>query len=166
MKPIETERCLLRPMTTDDREAVFAYRGDKVTNRYQGWIPDSLDDVDTWLGKRPPEINTPNTWFQLVIIDRKTQDLIGDIGLHFPKGEPDGLWVGCTLRKAAHGRGLATECLVAVLQFAHLELGKNGVSAWILEANTPSRKLFERLGFELVSIDDQSLCHYFRKLPL
>ena len=153
-------------MTHGDREAVFAYRSDEVTNRHQGWIPKTLNDFDRWFGKRPIAINTPNTWFQLVVIDRKTQEIIGDIGLHFPQNEPAGLWIGCTLRKAAHGRGLATECLKAVMEFAHDQLKKTSITAWILEANTPSRKLFERLGFELLSVDDANLCHYFRKLPL
>ncbi|MCE2496122.1 MAG: GNAT family N-acetyltransferase [Flavobacteriales bacterium] len=153
-------------MTAKDREAVFAYRGDKEINQYQGWVPERLEDVDSWLGKRPAEINTPGTWFQLVILDNGHLEVIGDIGLHFPKDENDICWLGCTLRKADHGKGLASECLESVMLFLHDALQKEGVVAYIKEKNFPSRRLFERLGFKNVAVEEGDLYKYFRTLPI
>ncbi|QTN38124.1 GNAT family N-acetyltransferase [Cryomorphaceae bacterium] len=160
--PLHTERCQLRPMTLADREEVFAYRGDRETNRYQGWIPDTLEDVDTWIGKRPPEINTPGTWFQLVI--ELNGEIIGDIGMNFPEGAETNITLGCTLAKAHQGKGLAKECLLHVMAFAQQELQKSRATAWILPANHPSIRLFEGLGFELE--EEGELLKYFRKLPV
>lgn len=151
-------------MILEDKEAVFSYRSDADTNQYQGWIPKELSDVDEWLGKRPAAVNTLGTWFQLVIVDGESKQIIGDIGMHFPKDEPNKLWLGCTLKKSAHGRGLATECLRAVMKFAKEDLGKTEVTAYIKEANTPSRNLFERLGFESINVEDGDLHEYFRTL--
>lgn len=149
-------------MILGDRDDVFAYRGDLETSLYQGWIPDTLEDVETWIGKRPPEINTPGTWFQLVI--KLNGQIIGDIGMNFPKGEDTNITLGCTLAEAHQGKGLAKECLLRVLTFSHQELHKSRATAWILPANHPSTRLFEGLGFELE--EDGELLKYFRNLPV
>ena len=55
---LETERLLLRPMCIGDAEAVFAYRSDAVTNRYQGWIPRTLGDMHDFGGLFPFKLIT------------------------------------------------------------------------------------------------------------
>ena len=65
---IETERTLLRPIELRDSEQVFAYRSDAVTNRFQGWIPKSLAEVEEFVSRQPSEFNQPKSWSQLVFI--------------------------------------------------------------------------------------------------
>ena len=50
---------------------------------YQGWIPNTINDVEGFIGKISKQINEPKTWFQFVIIEKETQKIIGDIGIHF-----------------------------------------------------------------------------------
>ena len=42
---INTDRLLLRSIRPDDAIALFKYRSDAVINKYQGWIPKTIDDV-------------------------------------------------------------------------------------------------------------------------
>jgi len=39
---IETSRLIIKPISIEDKNAVFEYRSDAETNKYQGWIPKLL----------------------------------------------------------------------------------------------------------------------------
>ncbi len=77
---------------------MFSYRSDVETNKFQGWIPESLEEVNRFIEKNPTAFNTSETWFQLVVIQNKTNTIIGDIGIHFIDGQQCEL--GCTLSSA------------------------------------------------------------------
>ncbi|MHC1780179.1 MAG: hypothetical protein AB9922_08085 [Bacteroidales bacterium] len=49
---LETKRLSIRPITLDDKEAIFRYRSDKTTNKYQGWIPEKVEEVVSFIGFR------------------------------------------------------------------------------------------------------------------
>jgi hypothetical protein len=42
---IETERLYMRPVTVEDAEAIYNYRSDPIVNRYQGFIPSTVLEV-------------------------------------------------------------------------------------------------------------------------
>jgi RimJ/RimL family protein N-acetyltransferase len=75
---INTERLRLRSVRLDDAEAIFKYRSDSITNQYKGWIPESLNDVHSFINKVSPEINIVDTWYQFVITKKENNELIGD----------------------------------------------------------------------------------------
>ncbi len=70
---LETERLLIRPITIEDKNEIFEYRRDKEINKYQGWIPETIEDVEIFIDKISKQINVPGTWFQFVIVDKETQ---------------------------------------------------------------------------------------------
>lgn len=144
---IETDRTFIRPIEAKDKEQVFAYRSDAETNKYQGWIPKSLEDVNGFISKNPKEFNTPETWFQLVIIRKDTSEIIGDIGVHFIDAENCQCEIGCTIRKEDHGKGIATEVMKATINYLFKELKKHRIIASIDPLNFSSIKLVERLGY-------------------
>jgi RimJ/RimL family protein N-acetyltransferase len=142
---IETIRTRLRPIHFNDSAEIFSYRSDSETNKYQGWIPKSLSEVNNFILKNPIEYNKPETWFQLVIIEKSTNHIIGDIGIHFiDKYQSE---IGCTLSKDYQSKGFATETLRGVIKHLFNELDKHRVVASIDPMNTNSIKLMERLGF-------------------
>ena len=61
---LETDRFLIRQISLTDKEVVFEYRADNERNKYQGWIPENVNDVETFIGKVAKQINEPETWFQ------------------------------------------------------------------------------------------------------
>lgn len=144
---ITTQRTILRPIEPADAEQVLAYRSDAETNQYQGWIPKSLAEVNEYIAKKPDQINQPETWFQLIIVEKESQTVIGDIGLHFIDTDNFQVEVGCTLSKTQHGKGFATEALKAAIDYVFRELNKHRITASIDPGNTASIQLFERLGF-------------------
>ncbi len=141
---VRTERLELRLMDVQDAEAVFAYRSDRDTNRYQGWLPERLEDVYTWMDKRAPAFGEPG-WSQLVLVDRQSGRIIGDIGVRIDAEGQFG--IGYTLARTEHGRGLATEAVAALLDYMFQNMEQQRCTADVLKENTASIKLLVRLGF-------------------
>ena len=144
---LETERLTLRPITLHDRDSIYEYRSDRETNKYQGWIPSSKKDVEHFIRKIAGQTNLPDSWFQFAIIEKKTEILIGDLGIHFLEEGSEQAEIGCTLNKTFQKAGYATEALQKVLDYLFLELKKHRVFASIDPDNLPSIGLVERLGF-------------------
>jgi RimJ/RimL family protein N-acetyltransferase len=143
----KTDRLNIRPVLTEDKESVFEYRSDSETNKYQGWIPKNIEDVEVFIGKISNEINVPETWFQFVIIEQESDTLIGDIGVHFMDSENKQVEVGCTLNKDYQGKGYATESLRTIIDYLIQTLNKHRIITSIDPANSDSIRLVERLGF-------------------
>jgi len=155
---ITSERLMLRPIQLGDSALIFAYRSDSAANQYQGWIPKTVDDVDDFITNRTaPEINLSGTWFQLVIIKKDTDELIGDIGVHFLNSDGCQVELGITLNENHQGKGFATEALKGVINFLFDDLNKHRITASIDPRNLKSIQLFERLGFRKEAHFKQSI---------
>lgn len=142
---LRTERLFLRPVEAKDAKAIFNYRSDFKTNKYQGWIPKTIEDVDSFLKKISLEIDIAGTWFQFVIIDITNSEIIGDLGIHFLDDEQ--AEIGCTLEKNKHGKGYATEALKSAIDLLFNGLNKHRIIGSIDPQNIKSIGLVERLGF-------------------
>lgn len=145
---LNTPRLFLRAMRMEDAGAVFAYRSDKETNKYQGWIPEKVEDVHAFIRDRISEsFNQHGTWFQFVIISLDSGKIIGDIGVHFWDPENKQAGLGYTLNRQFHGKGFALEALTEVLNLLFNKYQKHRVIASVDPANINSVKLLERLNF-------------------
>ena len=142
---LNTQRLALRPIEANDKYSILKYRSDAETNKYQGWIPKTLDDVDTFFGKLSAEFNVPDTWFQLAVVEKNYNELIGDIGIHFIDNQQ--VEIGYTIAKQHQGLGFATEAAKAVINYLFCELKKHRITASIDPENTASVALLEKLGF-------------------
>ena len=144
---LDTKRLIIRPITLDDKNEIFEYRSDTETNKYQGWIPKTIDDVETFIGKISKQINEPETWFQFVIIEKETQKIVGDLGIHFFDSENRQVEIGCTLNKEFQNKGYATESIKRVIDYLFKELNKHRIITSIDPDNKNSIRLVERIGF-------------------
>lgn len=126
---------------------MFKYRGNKEVCRYQGWIPETIEDVNDFIGRKQNPFGTIDTWFQLAIVFKESNKMIGDIGLHFlPKKTCE---FGITLHPDHHGQGLAKEVLNTTMNYLKKEEQIQQFKATIDSRNTNSIKLFESIGFAL-----------------
>jgi RimJ/RimL family protein N-acetyltransferase len=144
---LTTKRLIIRPITLSDKNEVFEYRCDKETNKYQGWIPETIDEMETFIGKIAKQIDKPATWFQFVIIEKESQKIIGDLGIHFFDKENKQVEIGCTLNKNFQNKGYATEAVIRVIDYLFKELNKHRIITSIDPANKNSIRLVERIGF-------------------
>ena len=144
---LETNRLLLRPILPSDKEMIFEYRSDKETNKYQGWIPENVKDVEAFIGKVSKTINEPETWFQFVIVEKESKRIIGDLGIHFFGEENLQVEIGCTLNKNFQSKGYATESVETVINYLFNDLKKHRIRTSIDPKNRNSINLVERIGF-------------------
>ncbi|SRX76004.1 GNAT family N-acetyltransferase [Aequorivita antarctica] len=144
---IETETLLLRPITIEDNHQVFSYRSDIETNKYQGFVPKELKEVDNFIAKNPLEINQPESWFQLVIIEKSSNEIIGDIGIHFIADDGFQCELGCTLSKKHQGKGYATMAMKITIDYLFNSLDKHRIKGSVDPRNIDSIRLLERLNF-------------------
>ncbi len=144
---LETNRLIIRPIKVTDKNEIFKYRSDKESNIYQEWIPESIDDVEIFIDKVAKQINETKTWFQFVIIEKETQKLMGDLGVHFWDDENKQVEIGCTLNKDFQNKGYATEAVEKVIDYLFKELNKHRITASIDPQNINSKRLVERIGF-------------------
>lgn len=152
-----TNRLILRPLVIQDAVDFFEYRSKPEANRFQGWIPEKLQDTKDFIQYRiSSTLNIPDTWTQLAIIHRESQDLIGDIGIYFMPDKQNEVKLGYTLSADHQGKGYATEALAALINYLQSDLGKNRFIALIAPENIPSIHLVKRLGFIQIDIENET----------
>lgn len=144
---LETERLILRPLRMEDTSSLFEYRSDSEANKYQGWIPKTMEEVTDFITKNPSQFNTPETWFQLAAIDKEKEIVVGDVGVHFFGNENKQVELGCTLNKIYQNKGYATEALTGLIDFLFCDLEKHRIITSIDPQNIDSIRLVERIGF-------------------
>jgi RimJ/RimL family protein N-acetyltransferase len=144
---LETERLNLRPISENDKEELFKYRSDKEINKYQGWIPETVGDVENFIARISRQIDVPETWFQFVLVDKSVQEIFGDVGIHFLDEENCQAEIGCTLKKDFQNKGYATEAVRRVIDNLFKDLKKHRIITSIDPGNESSIRLVERLGF-------------------
>lgn len=140
---LETSRLRLDALHPEDAPALFRYRSDPEVARYQGWQPESLAEVERFIGKQSA---TPaaGTWFQRAI---RLPDgtLVGDLGFCL---SGDGLAeFGITVAPPQQGRGVAREAVQALLAELFGRLDVHRVHASVDPRNAPSMALMRSLGF-------------------
>jgi RimJ/RimL family protein N-acetyltransferase len=83
------------------------------------------------------------------VIEKKTDRQIGAIGGH-PLPRNTGRWtIGYSLSPDAHGKGYGTESVGALVDYLFRERGAAKLDAEVYTINPASRRLLEKLGFDL-----------------
>lgn len=145
---LSSTRLHLRPARPTDAAAMAGYRSLPEVARYQSWSRFDEDDARTMLERQVGLVpDTPDSWFQLVIEDRETAVVIGDLALHFAADDHQQVELGINLAPSRQGGGLAGEALERVLAYLFDDLGKHRVTAVTDADNGAAARLFLRAGF-------------------
>jgi RimJ/RimL family protein N-acetyltransferase len=153
-----TERLVLAPLGLADGPRLFEYRSDAEVARYQTWEPAGVDDAIAFIRDlESVAFDTPGTWFQLGIRPSDSDLLVGDIGVHFSRGESREVEIGFSLAPEHQGRGYATEAVRGLLGHLFRTSGKHRVTASVDPRNHKSLALLERVGMRREAHFRQSL---------
>lgn len=144
---IETNRLVLRKLERKDLPAVFCYRSQKNVSEFQSFMPTSLKDMETFYLDIASAPNIPNTWFQLAILLREENILIGDIGIHFLENNNQ-VEIGYTLDPHYQRQGYAYEAVSSVITYLFLHFKKDIILASVDKDNVRSIHLLTKLGFK------------------
>lgn len=144
---LETERCLLRPFTTGDRDRLTEIANDRrisknLTDQFP--YPYTTQDADEWIELASGQQPARNFAIEV------DGTLVGGIGVEPMSGEKHHVAaVGYWLTPAYWGQGLATETLSAMIgyveaTFPHIRRLQASVYDW----NPASGRVLEKCGFD------------------
>jgi RimJ/RimL family protein N-acetyltransferase len=156
---------------TSDRISLFKFTDRYITSEYLGWLNNHEVSRYLYTGRLPvvkEEVSVPggekNLLFAIMYKDNQTPKYIGTISLHSidwisRKGEV-GYMIG---DKNYWGKGVATEIIGMISDYAFDRLGLNKLTAGAVEGNIGSIKALEKNGFEQYGINpyDYYLCGEF-----
>ena len=144
--PIQTKRLRIRRFAAVDVDTFCAYRADPDVGRYQGWNPLTLDEARDFVREHEHgNLDISGRWFQVAIAQRKSDAIIGDIGLCLVG--MDEVEVGFSLATAAQGLGYGSEAVEAISRTLLSSAGIKNVRAVTDSRNVKSIAMLERLGF-------------------
>ena len=144
--PIETSRLTLRPFGIEDVQAAFRWFGDPLVMRFTPNGPDNDIGQTAERIARYQKHQSVYGYSKWIIIDRISQEPIGDAGLmHLPEYR----WIdfGYRLAQPFWGKGLATEAAAAWLDKALGKLHLDRLVAFSHPENSASIKVLRKLGF-------------------
>lgn len=164
---ISTSRLLLRPFSLGDVPKIFVMASEEGIRR---WIPDQVyrdqrhaeqvvSALMAYTARRPDPRIYP---YVLGIEDRETGALVGHVGLSPARGSVE---IGYAIEQRLQGKGLATEAVTALSNWALAELALPEVLGIVAADNVQSCRVLEKSGFvrsseEVKNADGRSLLVY------
>lgn len=147
---LETERCLLREITTDDVEALYEIYADPEITAYMEGLYESREEE---IAYTKDYIACHYRFYEFgmwIIEDKQTGRILGRAGLDMI-AERQLPQLGFVVRKDMQRRGIAMEVCRAVLKYAGDILDFEQVEASCDRRNEASISLLQKLGFYQVA---------------
>lgn len=144
---LETERLLLRPLTIDDAESVFAnWTSDPDVAKFMRWeLHKNISETREWLLSEEALIESDRIYDWGFIL-KDTGELIGSGGLVFQEGK--GMYeLGYNLMRKYWNKGLATEAAQRIIDFGKETLKQNRFFCCHAMDNPSSGKVMTKVGF-------------------
>ncbi len=143
MRIIETDRLILRPLTTNDAPDVFEWAGDPIVNRYMPYpLHENVHQTEEW-------INSLGDKNEFCFCLKETGKVIGSGSIVYNE-EFDAYEIGYNFNRKYWGVGYATEAANAMLRWAHQNLGVHNFIARHANANEASGNVIKKCGFQFV----------------
>jgi ribosomal-protein-alanine N-acetyltransferase len=142
-----TQRLVLRALSPDDVDVVFALRSDPVAMRYVPRpLATSLDDAAAHIDNILDEQRL-NRSIQWAITLKGDPKMVGIIGFWRMQKEHDRGELGYMLLPVFWGAGIVTEAIDAVVRHAFVNLNFHSIEAVVDPNNPASMKVLEKNGF-------------------
>jgi len=144
---LESPRIVLRHFRDADLPSFLAYRNDPEIAKYQSWESLNEQEAHAFVQEQKTlQPGVPGAWFQLAIELKETGRLVGDCGLKVHQQDTQQAEIGFTLSRDYQSKGLASETVSCLLDYAFIQLGLHRIIAVTDCQNAPCVALLERLG--------------------
>src|SRR5262245_40898695 len=146
---IETQRLILRPLSSNDLDELAAINADPEAMRYIGnGKPQSREQTQIRLDAIL--VHHEQHHFGLfAMVEKVTDAFVGFCGLQYLDNTSE-IEVGYRLARRFWGRGLATEAARACLHYGFEQLGLERIVAVIQPANLPSKSVVKKIGLNYI----------------
>ena len=157
---IRTPRVELHSMSLAFMEALVAGDGETAAREMNAQLPADLrEQLGHFLDYRIPSLKADpesRPWLGRGIIwthPDGRRELIGTIGFHAPPDEDGRAEIGYRVEPAFRRRGIATECVAALLDWAEAQ-GCHRFRASVSPGNEPSLAIIRSFGFQEVGVQE------------
>jgi len=140
-------RLIARRFRQDDLAAFVAMRNDPEVARYQSWEGYSEEDGRRFIAELADSQPGEPGWFQFALEERTTGHFIGDCGLNTDARDHRLAQIGYTIARPFWRRGLATEAVRALVDFAFERFPVHRITASVDPRNAASCRVLEKAGF-------------------
>ena len=146
---ITTERLILREVKQNDWPDVLAYQREPLYLRYYEWTgrtPLAVQDfVQGFVANQQEQ---PRIKYQLAMILKSSQQLIGNCGIRLKVAAAREGDIGYELSPEYWGHGYATEAAGAMMEFGFTQLGLHRIWSWCIADNVGSSRVLQKLGMQ------------------
>lgn len=141
---LETERLIIRPLTIEDKPAIFKWASDERVSKFMLYSTyKSPDDADGWLESLYSEDGQLDYGF----VWKETGELIGSGGLNY-HSDSDEWTLGYNIRYDMWGRGIVTEVCRKIIEYARANYDVKRIVAVFADENPASGHVMEKLGMK------------------
>ena len=147
---LKTPRLAIRQFTEDDVDNLFNLNSDPGVMRYLGRPPSRevlRDEIIPFHLGVYQRFDRLGTW---AAESASTGEFLGWFHFRAEDGDITNIDLGYRLRRAAWGKGFATEGSAALINMGFTDLGVQRVFAHTMTANAASRRVLEKCGLTLV----------------
>lgn len=142
----QTNRLLIREITTEDIPRLYELYSDESITRYMEPLFPTMEQEIAYTSDYIQNIYRFYGFGMWIIVEKKSGLVIGRVGLEY-KEDFDGLELGFMLGVDYQHKGYAYEACKAVLQYGQEVLYQSKFCAYVDEHNSPSINLCRKLGF-------------------
>lgn len=159
METLETQRLILRSWQENDLEDFYEYGKNPEIGPNAGWKPHSnIEESRKILNSF---VKTDENW---AVVFKENKKAIGSLGISKDKigheGMGSGKEIGYVLSQDYWGKGLMTEAVKRVLEFAFKKLNLDFVSVSHFPFNARSKRVIEKCGFKYEKTLKNSCTNY------
>mgnify|MGYP000164656623 CR=1 FL=1 len=148
-KKLQTKNFLLDRVTIEDVKEILDLRSDPVVLTHLLRDPMQSEEEAGEFIRNLDKMIDDQSGFNWAIREAPGSELMGTIGFYNIKKSHYRLEIGYTLRAKFHRKGIMSECIIAVIQYAFNEMKAHSIAAEIGPKNKASRRLLEKTGFRL-----------------
>lgn len=146
MSALQTPRLLLRKITLEDRDAIFAWARDPEVTRYGSWeAHQTPHDTEMFIEACVRQYDRKGLGPWLIEL-RETNEVVGTCGFGYVDRLDRRGGIGYFLAQAHWRQGLAPEAAAAILRFGFGALALNRIEARCMLANTASERVMQKIG--------------------
>jgi RimJ/RimL family protein N-acetyltransferase len=147
-RPVETNRLILRPFTSDDFDDLYAYQCRPDVAQYLSWDARDHAQVREALARQCDEtvLRAEGDWLTFAVVWREAGMVVGEVGLKLISRENRQGEIGFVFNPGYHGRGLATEAATSLLMLGFGPIGWHRITGSCDARNRRSALLMQRIG--------------------
>ncbi len=143
---LKTENLVIRAFEKKDLEIFAKYRSQEKVAKYQSWSNYTYQNAVEFFERMDySTFGTQGNWYQLAISLDDTDELVGDLAVHFI--DQDQIEIGFTVSPQHQSKNIATKAVSRLLSYIFDDLKRHRVVATTDKQNLASYRLLEKLSF-------------------